>query len=294
MPRRIIPVLLCISIASLASDLKYSQKTRDATGEHGQITLYFQGQRVRIDHRNEYGYDWKDGRPETIAYGPRMATIYQCDMHRILQLDSEHHQYTTTELDRSGVPVSGPESNPARSSGAKVRVTVESRDTGESKQMFGQTARRFVTIRKRFPAPGACSAAQESTEDGWYIDVPRPPTGCSESSQPAVRMVAVAEKDDCLDDLEVQHTGPVPPPFPVELTVTTRIPGAAANNTHWTTELVTDLSRLPLDPQIFDLPTGYKHVDKLDDSPNLPWLLRGRLMWQSVKTTVWSWTPWGK
>lgn len=294
MVRRAVPVLVFVSLLASASDLKYTRKITDSTGEHGDITLYFQGQRIRIDHRNEVGFNWKNGKPETVAYGPRMATIYQCDMHRILQLDFEHHQYTVTELDGAGVPATAPPVPELRKSGAKVKVIVESRDTGETRQIFGMTARHFIITRKFEPGPGACAnKPSENIEDGWFIDIPAPQQGCSQprpSNDPRGAFVLVGGPNSCgIDDYEVQRFGPVPPPFAVQATTT-----PAENRNASSTDLITDLSRLPLDPQIFDLPTGYKHVDKLDDSPSLPWLLRGKLMWQSVKTTVWGWTPWGK
>lgn len=297
MPRSPIAVLLLISATALASDLKFSRKTSDASGDHPYATYYFQGQRVRIDHRNAFGYDWKDGRPETVAYGPRLATIYQCDMHRVLELDYDHHQYTVTELNRDGMPSNSRSTpQPAASNGAKVNIVVETRDTGETRQMFGHTAHRFITTRKQVPSPGACSTAQESTEDGWYIDVEPRATSCFEMEHPAPRTDAVAVLSDgnCRDDYEVERTGPTPPPFAVELKVTTRSDANGKTSTQEFINTVTSLSSLPLDPQLFDLPTGYKHVQKLDDSPNLPWLLRARLMWQNVKSTVWGWTPWGR
>jgi hypothetical protein len=291
--RLVFPILICVSLVASAADLKYSKKIKDASGEHGALTFYFQGQRIRIDHRNEVGYGWKDGSPETLAFGPRMATIYQCDMHRVLQLDFDHHQYTVTEFNKDGTPTNAaPSPFPSRPGGAKVKLTVETRDTGETKQVFGQTARRFVTDRKQVPSPGACAVAQETTEDGWYIDVDRSQQTCMEGKLPSGPAVTVLVSANCNDDFEVQQIGPLLPRFPVEVSVTTHGGGSGAN--HSMTAAVTDFSRLPLEPQIFDLPTGYKHVDKLDDSPSLPWLLRGKLMWQSAKTTVWGWTPWGK
>ena len=122
---------------------------------------------------------------------------------------------------------------------------------------------------------------------------PRADSCAGMNQPPRHRAVAVLASADCRDDYEFQQSGPEPPAFPVEVKITTHSMGAANQQSHAMTELVTDLSRLPLDPQIFDLPTGFKRVDKLDNSPNLPWLLRGRLMWQSVKSTVWGWTPWG-
>lgn len=295
MVRRAIPALVFVSLLASASDLKYSRKTKDATGEHEAITFYYQGQRIRIDHRNEVGFNWKDGKPETVAYGPRMATIYQCDMHRILQLDFEHHQYTVTQLD--GSATSPDEQGAAvKTSGAKVKVTVESRDTGETKQAFGMTARHYVVTRRMIPGPGSCSKPSTINEDGWFVDIPQPKVqGCGPVPTPPAGATAsyVELRDGSCgwDEPEVERVGPQPPPFAVDLNFTRHEDGSAASSS---TTTLTDLSRLPLDPQIFDLPTGYKHVDKLDDSPNLPWLLRGKLMWQSVKTTVWGWTPWGK
>lgn len=298
--RRIVPVLVCISLVASAADLKYSKKIKDASGEHGEMTFYYQGQRIRIDHRNEVGYGWKDGRPETIAYGPRTATIYQCDMHRVLQLDFDHHQYTVTEVDSNGLPLNAPIPDPPtlRHSGVKVKVIIETRDTGETKQILGQTARHFITTRRQVPSAGACSPApQESTADGWYIDVEPPQESCMPKHPQGAGVVLVAAargESACVDDYDIEHVGPTVPPFALDVTRAVHTSSGSTADSVTTGEIVTDFSRLPLDPQIFDLPTGYKHVDDLDESPNLPWLLRGKLLWQSVKTTVWGWTPWGK
>ena len=296
MSRRIVPVVAALSLVASAADLKYSKKTKDASGEHAVMTIYVQGQRLRIDHRNEVGYGWKDGHPENIYYGPRTATIYQCDMHRVLQLDFDHHQYTATEVDRNGAPVNGNvDPPPVRQSGVKVRVIVETRDTGETRQMFGHTARHFITTRRELPTAGACGRPQETTEDGWYIDVEQPQESCMPKPREVFGVMDVLRgQAACIDDYEVERTGPAPPPFAVDVTRSTRIPSNAAAAPFTSEEIVSDLSRLPLDPQVFDLPTGYKHVDELDESPSLPYLLRARLMWQSVKTTVWGWTPWGR
>ena len=296
MSRSPIAVCLLLSLTALASDLKFSRKTKDRSGPHPVTTYYFQGQRVRFDHRDTYGYDWKDGRPETVAYGPRLATIFQCDMHRVLELDFDHHQYTVTELDRSGAPGNAREAPAQSTTGAKVRVVVETRDTGETRQVFGHTAHHFITTRKEIPSAGACSSPQESVEDGWYIDLEPRATSCFEMEHPAQPSdaVAVLAAGNCRDDYEVERSGPTPPPFAVELKVSTRTQENGKTATDELVNTVTDLSSLPLDPQLFDLPTGYKHVDKLDRSPNLPWILRARLMWQNVKTTVWGWTPWGR
>jgi hypothetical protein len=263
------------------------------------MTLYFQGQRVRIDHRNEVGYGWKDGHPENIYYGPRTATIFQCDMRRVLQLDFDHHQYTVTDLDRSGFPVDadGARLDPPhpRHSGVKVKVVIETRDTGETRQMFGHTARRFITTRREESTAGSCGSAGETIEDGWYLDIDQPQDSCVQNGRaPAgARLVSVVTADSCVDDYDVQHSGPQPPPFAAEVTTMSKTAGNSSRNGA-TAVVVTDLSRLPLDPQVFDLPTGYKHVDSLDESPSLPYILRAKLMWQSMKTTVWGWTPWGR
>ncbi len=296
MPRRAILLLACFSVLCSASDLKYTRKTKDNAGEHGDVVYYYQGQRIRIDSRNEVGFNWKNGKPESVAYGPRTATIFQCDMHRVLRLDFDHHQYTVTDLDANGTPIDPDAAATMKRSGAKVRIIVEARDTGETKQIYGMTARRYLVTRKGIPGPGACMKPFETTADGWFVDIPQPkPQGCGQLPTPpagAIPAVAFLASSSCgMDEQEVEHVGPQPPPFAIELDYSNRPAGTPNARI---TDTVTDLSRLPLDPQLFDLPTGYKHVDKLDESPNLPWLLRGKLMWQSVKSTVWSWTPWGK
>jgi hypothetical protein len=57
-----------------------------------------------------------------------------------------------------------------------VKVTINTVDTGERRQVGSYSARHVITTTTAAPSPGATTRASESVEDGWHIDLP--PAGC--------------------------------------------------------------------------------------------------------------------
>ncbi len=252
-----------------------------------------------MDWRTASGWSAKPGGAETFTYGPRMATVYQCDMHRVLELDLDHREYTVTELDDDGMPATGDgerTASQARRTGGVVHIVVDVRETGDVREQFGHVARRYVITRRQVPEAGACALPQESVTDGWYIDLDQPQGDCrTHANEPTAQAVLVAA--DCDDRFVFEHTGAPLPRFAVEQTTTVQsaVPGAVRkrkSSGQSSTVRVTELSEAPLDTALFELPTGFKHVDKLDTMPSPPLMYRARVAWEGVKRTVKGWWPW--
>lgn len=304
---RIGPFVLVFAFSlSAFADVKITRTIASPAGDNTE-TVYFQASRSRMDFRNSSGIAAKPGDSPTIVYGPHQAVIYQCDQHRVLEVDLDHRQYVSHELDEKGAPEGSqqPAAPPeVRQSGVTVHVYNDVRDTGERKTLFGHLARHLIITRRTVPEPGACAQAGESTRDGWYIDFDEPRTGCMRppnSNGPAVSVLvgASAGQPACIDHYVLEGAKDDIRRFAVEESVKSSGEAAGRDSkkqAHSFTSgtRVTELYEGPLDPALFELPTGFKHVDQLDTSPSLPWLLRGKMIWQNVKTTVWSWTPWGK
>ena len=74
-------------------------------------------------------------------------------------------------------------------------------DVGERKTMFGQEARRVVTVLDRQPQAGACDQMKQKIEtDAWYIDAPK-----AVAAQPPTRLHPSAGR--CRDEVKVKMTG---------------------------------------------------------------------------------------
>ncbi len=294
---RCFAVILFLTCLAAAADFKVAVSTTSQAGVTNDSARYYQGTRSRHDWRSAAGWRSKPGAAETYTYGPRMAVIYQCDRHRVLELDLDHRQYTTQELDENGLPTDWPakiETEQERRSGGRVHVSVSIRDTGERREMFGRTARHLIVTRTQTAQPGACATSQQTVQDGWFIDFEEPQGDCR-PPQPK-NTYAVLEAGDCEDNFSFDGPPPSSAGYPLEETTTTKMEEKTAKGVRTVTRAekmqVTDFSLAPLDPALFELPTGFKHVDKLNDQPSPPLMYKARMMWESAKRTVKGWWPW--
>lgn len=230
------------------------------------------------DHRSRIERDF--------AGHPRV-TINQCDQHRVFQLDPEARQYTTYQLDDEGraAGTASSSARPLAPSGGTLYVNFETTDTGERKNFFGYPARHLVEKQTMRPGPGAVSQGQETVRDGWYIDLDFNP-GCGPKRRVVSGFLIGATFPSgttrTFDKIDVHRKGVAETGFPVSLTTKTSSPGANSKPVvSESVQEVVELSNAPLDPTLFELPEGYKRVDRLPDyiappmaarrSPESPW-----------------------
>lgn len=283
--------ILMAQLPLYASDLKIV--TTHRLGERlppATQTKYIKGQRIRQEWRNSLGSAKHAGDPLTYTYGPRMAVIYQCDQRRVVEMDLEHGEFRDYEIDEYGLPVGAlQKAKPLSRTGATVDVTIETRDTGERKEIFGHTARRVITRTKTVAPPGACTSSSESEVDGWYIDL-AVPGRCFERPEghPAAMSFLASSCGEKADNLEVHRTGQAEMGFPVKLTNTTSseivLPDGTTKQAASTFEIeVVELSEEPLDSQLFEVPSGFRRVSKLHSEPPTPGSMRPHLFWERIK-----------
>ena len=140
-------LFLCCALAFAASaraDLKIT--VRHTFQEHStEYTQHIKGGRKRLDYRNAAGHTTKPGGPVTYVYGPRIASITDCDTGRVYELNLDAHEYasyplpkwpTSDELKALAAKYPRPKEPP------KATITIETTnvDTGERKEIFGYTA----------------------------------------------------------------------------------------------------------------------------------------------------------
>jgi len=209
-----------------------------------------------------------------VSEGPRVVLITRCDrgLGYRLNLDDREfscfplpHYPTDAELRATGADAMLPADPP------KPTVIVETTtvDTGERKEAFGFTARRVIVTCRHIPLTDA-SRPQETTEDGWYIDLD-PTISCerwwpTDGPRGHVFLSATITGDEAPEipqftDIGAPETGFAIELESVEVSRDTLPDGTTKEFRHsWTTR-VTALSTEPIDARLFEVPEGFREVE---------------------------------
>jgi hypothetical protein len=275
-PVRSAAVLCVLCASAFASDLKIVTTSKSSpSGMSSTHTEYFSGARSRTEWRDVSGGESIPGGPLTFTSGPRRALIWQCDELRLVDLNLDSREYTRRDLDKRGrsKAVKAPPSAQTGDRGT-LEIYIDVVDTGERKQMFGHTARHIVTHERRVATPGSCNQSSQTEIDGWYADLKIPAHACT-APQRSTSAVSVLTSANCLGKLDVHRTGPSDLGYPLKLKRTMRttykLPDGMEKEFVHTSEIeVTELSDLPLDAALFEVPDGFKQVPALDDHSLIP------------------------
>jgi hypothetical protein len=223
-------------------------------------TLYFKGAWQRRDLDLQFPSAWP---PPGMV---RHATITRCDERRTLELNQEARLYGWSPLSSVGTDVYWAPSwwrvRPAPpTGGAEVKITINTVDTGERRQVGSYLARHVVTTITTDPGPGPNTRASESIEDGWNIDLP--PAGCRDAGGGHFLLTgSVVRPGGAPDRISVEFRGAGRPGFAIEKT--TRSRGEHDPPITTTVKLI-EFSETVLDQSLFDVPAGYR--------PGLPRLM---------------------
>jgi hypothetical protein len=224
--------------------------------------------------------------------GHHRAIIRQrgADKIQVYDLDLDSHEYISYQTDlNGGVPAAKPMK--MKPSGKIFVIATETVDTGERKEMFGQMARHLITTEKRTGGPENCyGEGSESEIDGWYIDYDALPAWKPQKTT-AVLVGTVrrpGEDEHCYDKVEFHHTGPATG-YPLKLKTTTKQEIMQPDKTLRTytsgSEMeVVEFSQSPLDPALFEVPPGFKKVDKIVDPTQ-----RRMTYWERFKEKLHEW-----
>jgi len=189
------------------------------------------------------------------------VTIQQCDEKRRFNLNERDKLYAPFKIEdwserlkkSSPVPLT-------QMSGAEVKVTIDSVDTGERREFEHYTARHVKVKTQVEPSPGASTPASVEETDGWYIDLPG--LGCQDQTS-GVGFLSVTVQTTKFatlgsanrqDRVQIKWLGKAPRGYPIEVTT---LKTEAGNKTISKVELL-ELSEAPLNPSLFDLPAGYR------------------------------------
>lgn len=242
-------------------------------GRSNQRTAYLQGDRQRMEYRNSFG--GRHGADQ--VEGPRLAHIVRCDLGEFFELNLDTSEYTATPyppkpLTADEIKARGLET-PAlrRDAPATVRVEIKTVDTGERKEIFGHTARHVITTSTQTRVEGSDPNPQPTVTDGWYIDFDRQ-LSCDHKPTKGthgymVGYLGVVGGGRPLEKSEFVYIGEPETGFPLDVTTTSK--GASTPDAFVSSfgTLVTEFVEGPLDPALFEIPPGFKLVDRVDRNP---------------------------
>ena len=225
-------------------------------------TLYFKGAWQRRELYLQFPSAWSAQR--TV----RHATITRCDERRSLQLNHDARLYAWSSINVIGSDVyrlrsRGRERPEPAAAGADVKITINTVDTGERRQVGSYFARHVITTITTDSSPGANTPRGESVEDGWYVDLP--PAGCWDAGAGHSFLTgSVVRPGGVPDRIKVESYGAGRRGFAIEETTRRRGEHEPPLTTRVT---LIEFSDAVLDKSLFDVPAGYR--------PALPRLIGG-------------------
>ena len=165
-----------------------------------------------------------------------------------------------------------------RQSGKTVDVYHEVIDTGERRQILGQTAKHLHLRERRVAAPGACVESSVTEDDGWYIIFPEPDPGSlgTIANKPVFDDYEGGEISACRDTV-ITHGD-------------FRSLGLLVfqEKNAFTLEVIA-LSSAPLDKSLFEAPRNYKKVDHFKGEVSLTWTGSLAWDWSQIIDSVATW-----
>ena len=190
---------------------------------------------------------------------------------------------TREQMEARGIKIP----SPSQTLKPTFRIETVTRDTGESKEMFGYTARHVITTRKEIPTEGSRRQAQETIKDGWYIDLepqfypypspPKPanrPSGQGQSGRVHAYLSAGVQRPGEAEVPEMPEFVDIGEPetgFALQEIQTSsssfRLPDGSTNQMERKSETVVTIERAVLDSALFEVPSVFKRVPYIKRNP---------------------------
>lgn len=271
-------ILVAVPLLQASEDTGIKMTIRHVfAGKASEQTIYVRGDRKRMEFRNYAEQRKADGSQQLLS-GPRLAAITRCDLGKLFELNLDAAEYvsapyppkpmTQAEIEERGLdkPDVFPSIKPT------LRIETTTVDTGERKDFFGHVARHVIITRKQIPLEASHSEIQQTVTDGWYIDLD-PQVSCDRKLRSGKRAHGYlvvgkqpAEKAEFVDIGE-SETG-----FAVQLVMVSKGTYMLTDGTNKQTDsksetLVTQLELGSLDPGLFEIPPGFKHVQQIERNP---------------------------
>jgi hypothetical protein len=245
-----------IVIVPLRADLRITVRETFPGGPTTTRVEYYKGNRSRID------------------WGPGGAyQILDLANKRSISVDPAKREYslhTSTHTERNEDP------------SQTIVIEVESRDTGEQRQMFGHPVRHVITTERRRTeyTDKPPTESDEVTTDGWYMEVPVPDLLVSRSRVGTVSVLTVYTVE--------RHGRPSVPKTPkIKITRNGPVPRGLAvwEKTGNNLVEVTEFSEAPLDEKLFEIPQEFRRI--VNPIPGEPLSWSDQLLWHWQEFLDW-------
>lgn len=243
------------------ADVKIKQRVT-VEGQGSEQTTMIKGARERRETKIVIAEEDESDMAEVM---PNIATITQCDLRRILQVNDRKKIYTVEPFPDGEVSNTAPTTaNTKTRKGGTVTITFNVTDTGERREMFGLQARHLKVLQMIESSADSCSGAQRTKVeiDGWYADF------SADFSCPIDLPDAPPSKPDCRDRIIYKRSGNTKLGFLLDGTMKNFDANGKVQSTIRTETL--EISRSPLDASFFDVGKDYKQVSDSEQLYAMP------------------------
>lgn len=232
-----------LSITALA-DVKVKIR-QTMSGQTTENTTYIKGKRQRSEQN---------------IGGSQMVTLTQCDLKRSVQLNPQTQVYiinaweqdTTTPTTRT---TSGNTTTEVKKGGI-ITTTITTKDTGETKKMFGYTARHLIITTETESSADACTQMKSKmVTDGWYIDATFA-LDCDYQTRGGY--YNNNKTGGCQDKYDIKQVGTAKRGYPVYEKMT--MFDESGKETFSMVSEVLEFANATLDASLFAVPAGYREV----------------------------------
>ena len=233
-----------LSITAFA-DVKVKSRTT-MSGQTTENTTYIKGKRSRTEQN---------------MGGTQMVTLTQCDLKRGVQLNPQTQVYMINAWENdTTVPTTTTQTGNTRTEvkkGGVITTTMTTKDTGETRKMFGYTARHLIITTETEASADACTPMKKSkmVTDGWYIDAAFM-LDCDYGVNGGY--YNPGNSGGCRDKYDVKQIGTAKRGYPV-LEKMTMFDETGKESFTMTSEVV-ELATATLDATLFDIPQGWREV----------------------------------
>ncbi len=245
--RALAPIVVAILAVPIYADLRIVTKENFAGTETTRVE-YFKGKKWRVESNQFLGYQ--------IVDSDSKVSISVDPIKREYSVHTFSHPKQTEDTSQT------------------IAIDIETRDTGEQRQMFGHTARRFITSEHRRSEyqDKPPSETVEITTDSWYLDVPYSLPNRGRAGTVAILSTSTNDRGRfSVPKIKITRKGPLPPGI------------AVWQKTGQQVLEVTEFSEAPLDPKLFESPEDFRRVIRPIRGEPLSWSDQVLLGWQQLQ-----------
>lgn len=242
----ILLAILAITLSTTAfADVKVKSR-QTMSGQTTESTTYIKGKRQRS---------------EQDINGMQMVTLTQCDLKRSVQLNPQAQVYIINSWENdtttpTTTTVSGNTKTEVKKGGV-VTTTITTKDTGETRKMFGYTARHLIITTETEASADACTPMKKTkmVTDGWYIDAAFA-LDCDYGTNGGYYNRYNA--GGCRDKYDVKQIGTAKRGYPVIEKMT--MYDESGKETFTMTNEVLELATAVLEQSLFEVPADWREV----------------------------------